>query len=261
MNDGLFQNGYAPIGGLRMYYEIYGEGDQPLVTIHGGGSAIQTSFGSIIPYLSRNRQVIAMELQAHGRTGDRDTPLSFQQDADDIAALMRYLNIEKADFLGFSNGGQTLLEFAMRYPELIRYIIICSAFYKKEAVPQAFWDGFENARLEMMPEVLREGFLSVNNNSEALQNSFNRDVQRMREFKGWTDKQISSIKSRALVVNANKDVGSLEHVIEMYRTLPEAELVVLPGMHGEYLEAKGALEEHPWPGTAFLDIVETFLNS
>ena len=80
-NEILSQNGYADINGIRMYYEIYGEGDLPLVLIHGGGSTIQTTFGNIIPHLAKHKKIIAVELQAHGRTNDRDIDLSFEQDA------------------------------------------------------------------------------------------------------------------------------------------------------------------------------------
>src|SRR5688500_12506145 len=81
--DGLnFSSGYSDVNGLKMYYEIYGEG-MPLVLIHGGGSTIQTTFGRVIPHLAKNRKVIAVEMQAHGRTSDRNADLSFEQDADD----------------------------------------------------------------------------------------------------------------------------------------------------------------------------------
>src|SRR5690349_12450150 len=99
---------YATVNGLKMYYEVYGAGE-PLILIHGGGSTIQTSFEKIIPRLARHHEVIAMELQAHGRTADRKADLSFKQDAEDVVALMKKLNIKKADILGFSNGGQTAI--------------------------------------------------------------------------------------------------------------------------------------------------------
>lgn len=260
MNNVSFQNGYADIHGIRMYYEIYGEGDLPLVLIHGGGSTIQTTFGNIIPHLSTHRKIVAMELQAHGRTNDRDAPLSFQQDADDIIALLYYLKIAQADFLGFSNGGQTLIALALSSPDMIRKMIICSAFYKREAVPEAFWHGFENVRLEMMPEALRKGFLSVNNNEAALQNSFDKDVQRMKNFKSWTDEQIKSIHLPALIINATHDVGSVEHAVAMYRNMPNAGLVVLPGGHGEYLGAAETLNNNHWRQTYIVGIVEEFLS-
>src|SRR5437870_1171587 len=90
-----YDNGYSVVNGIKMYYEIYGTG-RPLVLIHGGGSTIHSTFHKIIPGLSQHRQVIAVELQAHGRTSDRDAPESFEQDADDVAALLNNLGIQKA---------------------------------------------------------------------------------------------------------------------------------------------------------------------
>ncbi|MDZ4846107.1 MAG: alpha/beta hydrolase [Chitinophagales bacterium] len=102
-----------------MYYEIHGTG-APLVLIHGGSSTIQTTFGRVLPVFAKTHKVIAVEMQAHGRTADIDRPLSFEQDADDVAALLKYLNISKADIFGFSNGASTTLQLAIRHPELIK---------------------------------------------------------------------------------------------------------------------------------------------
>src|ERR1700753_126671 len=81
-------SGYATIGKLHMYYEIHGKGF-PLVLIHGGGSTIGTSFGNVLHTFAQNRMVIAVELQAHGHTRDIDRPVTFHQDADDVAALLQ----------------------------------------------------------------------------------------------------------------------------------------------------------------------------
>src|SRR5688572_24843109 len=90
----MSMTGYAPVNGLKMYYEIHGEG-MPLVLIHGGGSTIQTTFGNIMPLLAPHYKIIAVELQAHGHTSDRSGPESFEQDADDVAALLQHLKISK----------------------------------------------------------------------------------------------------------------------------------------------------------------------
>src|SRR4051812_15211364 len=135
-----FKNGYSDVNGLKLYYEVYGPG-KPLLLLHGGGSTIQTSFGKIIPLLSKNRQIIAVELQAHGRTHDRDTPLTFEQDADDVAALLDNLHIAKTDILGFSNGGHTAIEIVLRHPDIVNKLILCSAFYKRNGVAPQFWEG------------------------------------------------------------------------------------------------------------------------
>src|SRR5215510_12061102 len=109
---------YANVNGIKMYYEIHGEG-KPLVLIHGGGSTIQSTFGKILPLLAQHYKVIAVELQAHGRTHDRDTPETFEQDANDVAALLQYLQIKKAHLLGFSNGGQTAMRAAITHPAIV----------------------------------------------------------------------------------------------------------------------------------------------
>ena len=157
-NDPLnFKNGYSEVNGIKMYYEIYGKG-KPLVLIHGGGSTIQSSFEKVIPQLSKNRKVIGVELQGHGRTSDRKTDFSFEQDADDIATLLKNLNIDNADFFGFSNGGTTALQIAIRHPEIIDKIILGSALSKRNGVPEEFWGFMKQARLENMPEQLKEAY-------------------------------------------------------------------------------------------------------
>ena len=133
----IFKSGFSDVNGLKMYYEIYGQG-KPLVLIHGGGSTIQTNFEKIIPLLAKNRQVIALELQAHGRTNDRNADLTFEQDADDVAILLKNLNIDKADFLGFSNGGTTTLQIALRHPEIVHKMILGSALARRNGVPDWF---------------------------------------------------------------------------------------------------------------------------
>ena len=255
-----FKNGYSEVNGLKMYYEIYGQG-KPLVLIHGGGSTIQTSFGRIIPLLAMHRQLIAVELQAHGHTNDRKTDLTFEQDADDVAQLLNNLKIPKADFLGFSNGGHTTIEIALRHPKMVDKIILASAFYKRSAVVPQFWEGFDHVKLSDMPQVLRDGQLSANgNDTVALLNSFNKDVQKMKVFKGWTDEQMKSIKVPTLVINGNKDVGSMEHAVEMSRIIPNCELAIFPGGHGTYLGAIESLDNGKWTKFNATELIEGFLN-
>jgi pimeloyl-ACP methyl ester carboxylesterase len=255
----FFESGFKPVNGLDMYYEIHGEG-QPLVLIHGGGSTIDTTFGRIIPRLSAYFKLIAVELQAHGHTRDRSQPLSFQQDADDIAELLKQLDIAKADFLGFSNGGQTLFEIAFRYPELINKMILASTFYSREAVDPAFWKAFEGARVEMMPTALAEGYLAANNDKAGLQTMFERDVERMKNFKGWSADQIRSISAPALVINGCRDVAPPEHAVEMYRLIPNCQLAIFPGGHGEYLGTIESVADGKLPNFNAAELVLAFLS-
>jgi pimeloyl-ACP methyl ester carboxylesterase len=259
MNKENFKSGFSDVGGLNMYYEIYGKG-QPLVLIHGGGSTIETTYGNLIPLLSPRRQIIAMELQAHGRTGDRPSELSFEQDADDVTALLQNLNIGKADFLGYSNGGHTLIEIGLRHPQIINKMIIASSFFNRGAVVPQFWEGFDSATIEVMPQSLIDGFLKVNNDKNALLNMFNKDVQKMKGFKGWSEAQIKCIKSPTLIINGNNDVGSVEHAVEMYRTIPGSQLAILPGKHGAYIGAVEYLEDGRWTQRYIVDVINDFLN-
>src|SRR5467141_2391542 len=129
-NPTAFRSGYALVNGLRMYYEIHGTG-QPLILVHGGlGSS--DMFAPIVPELSKGRQVIAVDLQAHGRTVDIDNPLSFEAMADDIAALIHYLGFEKADVMGYSVGGEVALRAAIQHPEVVRKLVIVSATFRRD---------------------------------------------------------------------------------------------------------------------------------
>jgi len=109
---------YASVNGLNMYYEIHGTG-QPLVVLHGAYMTIET-MGEILPSLAEIRRVIAVELQGHGHTADVDRPLTYEQMADDVAALIGYLGIDKADVFGYSMGGGVALQAAVRHPEVVR---------------------------------------------------------------------------------------------------------------------------------------------
>ncbi|MEO6844129.1 MAG: alpha/beta hydrolase [Ginsengibacter sp.] len=209
-NNNHFQSGYVKVNGLKMYYEIYGTGNT-LVLIHGGGSTIATSFGRIIPLLAKHRQIIAVELQAHGHTNDRDTDLTFEQDADDVATLLNNLKIPKADFLGFSNGAHAVVEIARRNHLLINKIILASGVYKRSATAPKFWEIFEEVSLNTdFPPALKEAYLKDNNDQAGLQNMFDKDVQRMKVFKGWINEQLKEIKVPTLLISGNKDIINLK---------------------------------------------------
>ncbi len=225
---------YASVNGLQMYYEVRGEG-RPLVLIHGGGSTIESSFGHLMPEFAKNHRVIAMELQAHGHTKDINRPLSFEQDADDVAELLRHLQFTRADFLGFSNGGTTCLQIGIRHPELVNKLVLASATFKRSGMVPGFFEGFKHAELDMMPAPLREAFLKVNPDPKALQASFERDVARMAGFRDIEDSAIKSIDAPALVINGDKDVVLPAHALELSQTLKNGRLAILPSGHGDYL--------------------------
>ena len=258
-NSLIFKNGYSEVNGLKMYYEIYGQG-KPIILIHGGGSTIQTNFEKIIPLLAKNRKIIAVELQAHGRTNDRNTDLTFEQDADDIATLLKNLNIDKADFLGFSNGGTTTLQIAIRQPEIVDKIILCSALAKRNGVPDWFWGFMAQAKLENMPEQLKEGYKKVAADTNGLRVMHDRDAKRMVNFKDIPDEPIKFIKAPALIIIGDKDVITLEHAIELHRQIANSELAIIPGGHGEYIGEVTTITPDFKQSDLVVPIIEKFLD-
>jgi pimeloyl-ACP methyl ester carboxylesterase len=120
---------YAPLNGLNMYYAIYGTGE-PLILLHGG-FGLTEMFGPILPLLAANRQVIAADLQGHGRTADSERPLSLEAMGDDTAALIKHLGFSQADVMGYSMGGGAALRAAIQHPELVRKLVLTSGPYKR----------------------------------------------------------------------------------------------------------------------------------
>jgi pimeloyl-ACP methyl ester carboxylesterase len=249
---------YASVNGLKMYYEIHGTG-YPLVLIHGGGSTIESTFGRILPILAQTHKVIAVEMQAHGHTADIDRPLSFDQDANDVAELLKQLKIAKADIFGFSNGASTTLELAIRYPELVNKIVVASTMYKKSGAMPQFWEMLANPSFDQMPQGLKDAFLKINPDKNALYRSYERDVARMQSFTDIKEEDIKGIKATALIIVGNQDVPTVEHGVEMMRNMQHATLTVFPGGHGDYIgeitTIKPGVTDYP-----AVQIIEAFLQ-
>jgi pimeloyl-ACP methyl ester carboxylesterase len=250
---------YANVNGLKLYYEVHGTGS-PLVLLHGGGSTIKSTFGRVLPELEKNHQVIAVELQAHGHTADIDRPLSFEQDADDVAALLHQLGITKADIFGFSNGGTTSLQIAIRHPKLVNKLLLASTIYKRDGMPAGFFEGMKHATLDNMPKPLQESYLEANPDPKGLLAMFNRDVARMLSFKDISDESIEAIQAPALVINGYSEVVIAEHAFTLSRKLPHAELVILPGGHGDYIGEICAPNTNSKIPIFLMAIIEEFLK-
>jgi len=162
------RTGYESIGDLDMYYEIHGAG-APLVLLHGAYMTIDT-MGPILSGLADKRQVIAVEQQGHGRTADVDRPITYEQMADDTAALVRSLEIGSADFVGYSMGGGIALQLAIRHPELVRKLVIASASFTS--------DGMHAIALEMFPSITPELFAGSPMETEYLRSRRTRTTSR-----------------------------------------------------------------------------------
>lgn len=232
---------YVQVNGLNMYYEIHGKG-QPLVLLHGAFSAIGTSFGAVLPELAKTRQVVAFELQAHGRTADIDRPLSIEQMADDVAAAIRELEIKPADVWGYSMGGSVALHVAVRHPDVVRKLVLASVTYKLSGVHPGLMDGLG----EMTPEMMHgspwhEEYMRIAPHPEDFAKLFAKKTEMDRGLKDLPDEAISAIQAPTLLIIGDSDLVRPEHAVEMFRLLgggvfgdmppglPKSQLAILPG--------------------------------
>jgi len=230
------RGGYAEVNGIRMYYETYGpERGVPLVLLHGGGSTIDVTFDRILPFLARDRRVIAVEEQAHGRTSDRDAPVRFETSADDVAALLKHLKIEQADIFGFSNGASVGMQVAIRHPAAVRRLVFASSLTKKDGAQPQLWTLIQSADISNMPQPLKDAFLKVNPDPAKLKTMHDKDAERMRHFTDVPDADVRAIRAPTLILIGDRDIVKPEHAIELARLIPNARLMIVPGGHGDYL--------------------------
>ena len=258
----LADNGYAPVNGIRMYYEEHGRKDGvPLVLLHGGGSTIDVTFGKVLPLFAAGRRVIAVEEQGHGRTTDRDQPVTFETSADDVAALLRHLEIEKADLFGFSNGASIALQVAIRHPQLVRKLVFASSFTRKDGAQPQLWAFIRSADFSNMPQPLKDAFLRVNPDPQKLRTMHDKDAARMLNFKDVPDDLVRSVRAPTLIVIGDQDIVKPEHALELTRLISGARLLILPGGHGDYLgEAVMTQRETRYPELT-ARLIEEFLDS
>jgi pimeloyl-ACP methyl ester carboxylesterase len=136
------ESGYAPVNGIKVYYEVYGEG-KPLVLLHGAFYTIEMNWGQLIPELSKTRKVIAIEMQGHGHTPFSDRKLDIATLASDVEEVMNYLKIDSADVAGYSMGGSVAYQLAAKSPKRVRRLVIISSTYKTSGWLPAINSGFK----------------------------------------------------------------------------------------------------------------------
>lgn len=255
------ENGHAPINGIKMYYEVHGKKDgTPLVLLHGGGSTIESSFGRILPELAKKHWIVAVEEQGHGRTTDRQGPVRFEQSADDVAALLKHLKIKKADLFGFSNGASVALQVAIRHPKLVRKLIFASSLTKRAGTDPQFWEWIQKGGFEIMPQQLKDDFLKVNPDPAKLRSMAEKDRQRMVDFKDVPDQDVKSVQAETLIISGDRDVPTLDHLVELTKLFKNSRLIVLPGGHGDYL-GEVIAPQNPRMFAITADLVSDFLAS
>jgi pimeloyl-ACP methyl ester carboxylesterase len=233
--------GYAPVNGLKMYYEIRGQGE-PVVLLHGAFMAISGDWNDWIKELAKTRKVIAVEMQGHGRTADIDRDITAENLADDVSALLDHLKIPKADIIGYSLGGGVAMQCAIRHPQKVRKVVSISAVIRL--------DGWVKEGREALPNLTVEVFKGSPMEAEYKRLSptpdkfpdFIKHVVAMvaKPYDFGADK-FKATKAPMFFIHGDADGVRFEHIAEMYRLKgggnihgdmqPRAEsrLAILPG--------------------------------
>jgi pimeloyl-ACP methyl ester carboxylesterase len=246
---------YAQIGRLSMYYQVYGSG-QPMLLLHGGTSTIEQSFPKQLAYFSAHRVLIAPEQQGHGRTRDIDAPLDYVAMADNTAQLLQQLRLKNVDVLGWSDGGIVGLLLAARHPELVRRLVVTGA--STLPLAEAFGPSIAAEVEASRPEADTQ---SIANYSRRFADSINHYPIFAAKIKNlWLHHPtltelgpavLARVGVPTLVIDGDHGSARLEHTISLYRNLPRAELLIVPGT------GHNTLGEHPeWLNPiilAFLD--------
>jgi pimeloyl-ACP methyl ester carboxylesterase len=258
---------YAPVNQLDMYYEVHGEG-RPLLLLHG---AYMTA-GMMAPLatgLAATRQVIVPEMQGHGRTADIDRPITYEQMAYDTAALIRHLELDQPDVFGYSMGGATALQLAIRHPELVCRLVVASAGYRYDSMPPE--------AIAMFPSITPEMFAGSPIEEEYLRlapspGDFPKLVEKLKTLDttdfAWPEDDIRGIAAPTLIVLGDSDGVRLEHAVEMFKLrgggvmgdlagMPESQLAVLPGTSHFVPPGSGLLDRAEW----LLAMVPPFLDA
>ena len=208
---------YAPVNGLNMYFEICGAG-QPLVLIPGGFGHVGV-FTRLIPQLAARRQVITVELQGHGHTADLGRPFSFEQFADDIAALIEHLNLPCADVMGWSLGGGVALQTVIRHPALVRKLVVLSAPYKRAGwFPDVLAGMASIEPANMIGSPMHTAYVNVAPHPEDFPNLANKTRQLLGQDYDWTD-AVTAVTTPVLIVAADADSLAPAYAAEMFGLL------------------------------------------
>ena len=223
---------YADVNGVHMYYERHGRGS-PVVLIHGGVMTIPLSWGGLIPLLAEKHEVIAVELQGHGRTADIDRDFTPANNATDVTALLEHLSIANAAVIGHSTGAAVALEMAITHPASVSKAVALSGSVKAEAAIPEFAD--MDALLASGRIPTAEEMIAMQQDYERLSptpgnwEAFHQKIATSNDGSGWTDEQLAGIACPILVVLGDLDFVQLGHLTDVQRLIAGSEVGVLPG--------------------------------
>ena len=233
------ESGYADVNGLKLYYEVYGKG-KPLVLVHGSYMTIPLNWLRFIPLLAKDRSVIVAEMQGHGRTKDIDRDLSYEAMADDVAGLLRHLNLKQADVLGYSMGGGVAFQVAIRHPEQVRRLVVLSAPYAHDG----WWPDTEASFAtftvdEFKGTPIQDQYDRLGNDPAHFPDFIKKVASIDLKSYDWS-KEVAAIKAPLFMAIGDMDGVRYEHALELFRAkgggkqgdlhgLPQSRLAILPG--------------------------------
>lgn len=219
MNDDA-RGGYAEVNGLELYYEIHGSGE-PLVLLHGGGGAIEM-FGGVLSLLAEGRRVIAVDLQAHGRTADIARPMSFESMADDIGALIEHLGFERSDVMGYSLGGGVALQTAIRHPEVVRKLVVVSTPFARDGWYPEVLTGMgqmgPEAAEPMKQTPMYQLYSSIAPKPEDWPVLLTKLGQLLGQDYDWSE-QVAAIEAPTMIVVGDADSVRTSHAVRFFELL------------------------------------------
>lgn len=222
---------YATVNGVRMYYEVHGDG-RPVVLLHGGMNSIHTSFAKQIPEFSRAHRVIAIDQMAHGRTADvPGRSLSYEQMAEDTAALLVQIKSGKADLVGWSDGGQIALRLAFAHPELVRRVVAsgvglgAGVGMRRKMMDTQWWGRFVSGGFPAG----RAEYDRVSPDGPAHWSVYAEKARPMWSAATWgfTEPDLARIAAPVMIVSGDRE--SVEGGTRVFRAIRGARLFVLPG--------------------------------
>ncbi|NML21395.1 alpha/beta hydrolase [Pseudoflavitalea sp. G-6-1-2] len=260
------ESGYAPVNGLKLYYEVYGQG-KPLVLIHGAFMTIPLNWANVIPLFAKDRKVIVAEMQGHGRTRDTDRPFAYEAMADDISELLKHLKIDSADILGYSMGGGVAFQTAIRHPQQVRRLMVLSGTYAHDG----WWPDVE----AMYPQITADAFKGspIEKQHDSLGNDMTKFPAFVKKVMSvdlkpydWT-KDAKSIKAPMFIAIGDADGVRYEHALELFRAkgggkmgdiygLPKSRLAIVPGT-----THVGMMQHMNWLAPMITDFLDSDLNT
>jgi pimeloyl-ACP methyl ester carboxylesterase len=260
------ESGYAAVNGLKMYYEVYGEG-KPIVLLHGSYMTIPLNWAHVIPLLAKNRKVIVTEMQGHGRTRDISREFSYEGMADDVSGLLKHLKIDSADILGYSMGGGVAFQVAVRHPEQVRRLVVLSGTYAHDG----WWPDVEASYATFTADMfkgtpIQKQYDNLGNDPGHFPEFVKKVISIDLKPYDWF-REVKNIKAPIIMAIGDADGVRYEHALDLFRAkgggkmgdihgLPKSRLAIIPGT-----THIGMMQRMDWLIPMINDFLDSDLNA